>query len=576
MENVSSPREAPQQSRATLLLSQLFRWAKTISQILPVSGGAANPSSPAGLGLAFGAGGIAICLLLLYTILHASLASLVMLPLVAVVFALAVYEPRWGLYVTVGALPLTSWMVEAFHTSYFVPGEVLTGGLLAGCLVRRAFRPGFRWRPPPLAAWLLALVAVYLASALVELKAIPLWPRFSYTMINQFPEALTLHFTDAYLNPGVLWPLRSACNILTGLILFLLVVQLVETAEHRRRVVIILLAAGLAVSAYGLFQIAFQHHLWRGHYMQSTMVDRNSLGSFLVLTLGVWAGQWLGGGPRKRFVLSVAAGVLLVCLLGTTGRAAWLGGLFVLAGFAWIFLRAKPRRLQLKVALAAVAVALAMVAGLAYTASRLDVRQDFADAVGVRIWYTFNPRQPLNRLVNWRFDLWAAALDALADAPATGIGIGRFYASPYIVRRFGRYEHAHSYFLQIAAEVGLLGLGVWLGLLAMWLRDMRRARRAAVDGPNRWTLFGLTLGVAGYLVAELVSHSLILPVHQLLFWSVIGLGCTAFPATPLSRQAKWCLAGLVAVLAVSLWFRNPMPPAPQPSVTPAARAATQR
>jgi putative inorganic carbon (HCO3(-)) transporter len=70
---------------------------------------------------------------------------------------------------------------------------------------------------------------------------------------------------------------------------------------------------------------------------------------------------------------------------------------------------------------------------------------------------------------NWavieRMAHWQAALGMFTDHPWLGVGIGN-YALAYPQYALGRWQdplgHAHNYYLNIAAEAGLLGLGAYL------------------------------------------------------------------------------------------------------------------
>jgi O-antigen ligase len=64
--------------------------------------------------------------------------------------------------------------------------------------------------------------------------------------------------------------------------------------------------------------------------------------------------------------------------------------------------------------------------------------------------------------------------------------------------------HAHDYYLNAAAETGLLGLAAYLGLLASAFRQVASSVRAAPAGV--W--FGVALGVFGSLTA-LSIHNLV-------------------------------------------------------------------
>jgi putative inorganic carbon (HCO3(-)) transporter len=118
---------------------------------------------------------------------------------------------------------------------------------------------------------------------------------------------------------------------------------------------------------------------------------------------------------------------------------------------------------------------------------------------------------------------WQAALEMLDDHPLLGVGIGNYvpvypsYALPGWKDPLG---HAHNYYLHIAAEAGLLGLGAYLVLvLACFWHAWRALRR--VSGRRQ----GIVLGILGVLAAFAV-HSLFdnLYVHGMNMHLAILLG----------------------------------------------------
>ncbi len=79
--------------------------------------------------------------------------------------------------------------------------------------------------------------------------------------------------------------------------------------------------------------------------------------------------------------------------------------------------------------------------------------------------------------VEHRLALWRAALDAFFTHPLLGIGYGQFTSYAGYVRLW-RAQVAHQTYLSMAAELGVLGLGVFVWLLWSVMRDSGRVRLA--------------------------------------------------------------------------------------------------
>jgi O-antigen ligase len=123
-------------------------------------------------------------------------------------------------------------------------------------------------------------------------------------------------------------------------------------------------------------------------------------------------------------------------------------------------------------------------------------------------------------------EMLAAAL-AFAEHPIVGVGPGLFPSYyPRYANQIGiKVEHsdrqAHNLFLGVAAELGIVGLALFLGIVGVVLRDLVRARRrwlaSRTDIANLAT--GFALAIVAYLATGLFLHL----AFERYFWLLIGL-----------------------------------------------------
>ncbi|MFL5770879.1 MAG: O-antigen ligase family protein [Chloroflexota bacterium] len=139
-------------------------------------------------------------------------------------------------------------------------------------------------------------------------------------------------------------------------------------------------------------------------------------------------------------------------------------------------------------------------------------------------------------------EMLAAGL-AFADHPLLGTGPGMFptYYPRYAADIGIKIEHtdreAHNLFLGVAADLGIVGLTLFLGIIWVVLRDLRRARRRWID--ERPEIANLATGFALAIVAYLGSGLFLHLAFERYYWLLIGLAAaTAWialqpaPATP--------------------------------------------
>ncbi|MGA3038442.1 MAG: O-antigen ligase family protein [Vulcanimicrobiaceae bacterium] len=185
---------------------------------------------------------------------------------------------------------------------------------------------------------------------------------------------------------------------------------------------------------------------------------------------------------RGRALAIVTFAVAFTALIATgsrSGEAAFAIGVVALT----IMLRGGRTKLQLAAVVAIVAVGISL--GLVF-----DSRH--------------NPGENDTRLA-----AWSAGVRTVALFPLTGVGIGGFYR----VYPFVRSPDApgpgdpiaydpHNFYLSVAAETGLLGLGAFIWTIVAFVRESREVLALASDDGRRFgivTLAGL-LAIACHLV----------------------------------------------------------------------------
>jgi O-antigen ligase len=194
----------------------------------------------------------------------------------------------------------------------------------------------------------------------------------------------------------------------------------------------------------------------------------------------------------------VSALAIIAGILASWSRGAWLG----FAASVLVMALALPRRPERGLIIAAGAAALVITLGAAnllpasiierITSSTAEFFA-FEDVRGVDI-------TPQNYAVIERLAHWQAALNMANANPALGVGLGNYELAYPHFRLLNWIEplgHAHNYYLNLLAEVGIIGLlgygKAWLLIIwASW-----RARRHP-DPLARFIVIGL-LGTWTYL-----------------------------------------------------------------------------
>jgi O-antigen ligase len=247
----------------------------------------------------------------------------------------------------------------------------------------------------------------------------------------------------------------------------------------------------------------------------------------LPLALGLLAAGILRvkGNVKRQWVIGAGAccAVMLVALIMSWSRGAWLGFAAAVAVMA-ICVAARGGRVAVLSLVFAVLVAYSLIAGGLVVVPHAVVQRfsDFVPYLGV-LDVEGREVSDANFAVLERVAHWQAAWAMWTDHPWIGVGIGNYesaysrYALPLWPLALG---HAHNYYLNVAAEAGILGLSAYLFLWSVAaLYAWRVAWRA-----SGWC-WGVALGILGMLT-HLSVHSLFdnLYVHGMYLHVAIVLG----------------------------------------------------
>ena len=263
--------------------------------------------------------------------------------------------------------------------------------------------------------------------------------------------------------------------------------------------------------------------------------------------LALFAALGIAWAPRRRAWILPAA-IIGLALWITGSRAALVAGLLAAA----LPLGRSMRRLTPRHAVLTAVIATIIV----------------MSGAGVAAYYLKRGTQPSSfAALRIRWELAKTSVRMTARAPIFGVGIGQVptsrrgeFSSPELLRIFPRAvsENAHNNFLQILAELGLVGFGsiVWLlGRAGMRVKSSLEGDRAS---PLRW---GIAAGLTAFVLTWLAGHPLLLDEPAFTFWLMLGTAAgAAGPRAPASVPIRrlTIAAMLVVLLLVPLRARKEM------------------
>ena len=392
--------------------------------------------------------------------------------------------------------------------------------------------------PPLLAAGFVSLLGIPFAGYLLRGSAIRTPPAFTL-MIGLLGTALLSALQSRDPSLGIDWIGVYAGE---GLLLVFLTVNVVRTRRTVTRTMWALVLAGGFLGGLSLFQDAtnsFDTDF--GGLAQITgegfTVDADPLGeavrqqrlsgpigeqnryaqTLLVLLPLAVALMRIERRRAMQALAGVAGGLILVGTLLTFSR----GAAIAVAGMIVIGLLLRFLSLKRVIAIAVIVLAGSVVLAPAYF-NRVATLANLVDVVsdgGAEADGALTGRAALN-LAAWR---------TFVEHPVVGVGPNVFaerfsarYASDTGIRHFGSASSfpAHNLYLGIAADLGLLGLSMFFGIVVVTAVGLWRHRREnAADPVPAIIATGWLLALSGYLISGMFLHL----AYERYYWVLVAL-----------------------------------------------------
>lgn len=331
-----------------------------------------------------------------------------------------------------------------------------------------------------------------------------------------------------------LYSVKEFAKLLQQGLIFYVVVYFFRDGRSRARLAWLLVGGLLVVSAYGIVQ--FGHligsPLQEGELMLVESVTSGEvwLTTYLVMLIPLSLALGLGAQrPSARVIGLGTAGVATLCLLLTYSRAGLLALLCEAAVLAWFVRR---RTVMIGMAVSVLAVVLGSAALF---------QSNLTAAIGHKAAAGRFLALPGSSTLEIRLDYWKAGMNALADHWIVGTGYGkeslRFEAGNRLERGQAPIKReAHNTFLDLAIEVGALGLILFVWLVGRILGKAFAAFSRADDPAAKAVALGVGVGVAGLAVRLLFDHMLI-GTLALQFWVLVAMAMVVYTDTAVRESA---------------------------------------
>ena len=308
-------------------------------------------------------------------------------------------------------------------------------------------------------------------------------------------------------SPYTATSLQWLLSLFSYALMLFLVLQIVDSPWQVRSLVIVILGMGLFEAGVGMYQ-----YLWLGKFRATgTFFNPNFFATYEMATFAVAFG--------------------LLCFLGRDDGFRWAKPLLwltaVVAGLAFVLAQSRGGLLAFVAAVAFIGLSRfgkpfwgILLVGLILGAIVPNPLQQRILAVGTKDPYAFT-----------RLDIWKNSLQRIADRPwGVGLGIYKYTSFRYrfpiegsIARFAKRAESAHNDYLQMAVELGVVGLVMFLVGLGFLGWEIRETLRLGLEPWERGVVIGLSGGILGILTHGAVDAVFHEPAIVLLVCLFAGL-----------------------------------------------------
>ena len=307
-----------------------------------------------------------------------------------------------------------------------------------------------------------------------------------------FAQIISVVFSTNKLNSFI-----ELYKYISGLFLFLIVASLND--KDKIRIIGTVVLTGLFISLLAIYQylIGFQHIL---EYMDKAkitapfvldyvgrkrvffpFVTPNALAGYLAMIIPlVFINKY-----RVWFIIPLFLAVLLTKSLGA------LLSIFLALGL-YFYLQGKLGKRRIS-----------FLVGLLVTIGAIFISRSITQKQHL---------QPIFSTL-MRLNYWKETLRIIKAAPLTGIGIGNF--------NLAHSRYAHNSYLQIWAEMGILGIISFLWIIFITFNIGFKKLRSSEN--QNYIITGILAAIIVFLLHNFIDFSFFLPEVSIIWWAIFGL-----------------------------------------------------
>ena len=327
--------------------------------------------------------------------------------------------------------------------------------------------------------------------------------------------------------------LRDYVIFISYIIVYFLIVNNIDSKKEFDSFINILFLTSLIVSIYTLIQYyGFDLYLNDLKRITSTIGQKNWISNYLALIFPIIFSFFLLEQIKKnKIIYYLLLSILYTTLMICQSRGIWISisittilAIYIIFRFKLFKIFHKNQKWLILLIFTFIIITIIYSTDNPLNKSAITVPQ--------RAISTFDEKDPS---INTRLLIWGTALDIIKDNPFIGTGIGTFkmnyldyqadflQRNPYYIKYSGKAGESHNEYLQMAAELGIVGLGIFLSILFVFYSLSLNYLKKENSNKNKIIIFGLITGITCFLIHSMFTFPFHVPVLGSAFFILLGL-----------------------------------------------------
>jgi len=375
----------------------------------------------------------------------------------------------------------------------------------------------------------LGIIAFYILKIIKEGKVI-----YSIHSLNLTILLFILIATLSLLINNTFWiGLKDFINFLSFYLIYFLVINNIKNKYSLYFCLIVFFSCASLISIYLLIQYYnFDPFLSDIQRLTSTLGNRNYVASYLALIFPIAFSFFLiESKKRNKIFYEVALLIIYTGIIICHTRAIWIALFFSLLLFGYLLSHYKINKiLKDNKKWLIILFSFFLLITLIYSTDNPLNRSSITAAE--RAISTFDMQGSSLRT---RLLIWQSTLDMIKEKPLLGFGLGTFplhylnYQAeilqriPDYLNFVGKAGEAHNEYLQIWAEMGIIGLLSFLLIFMIFYKTKVNLIKKIGTINGKIIIIGLISGIMVTLIHSIFSFPFHVPAVGAAFWFIIGL-----------------------------------------------------